>query len=73
MRGVIPCLLKPRAPCSKCKSLHKDGEALAQVAQRGGRNPVPGDIQGQAGQGTEQPHLAVGVLVHCREVGLGGL
>ena len=25
------------------------GEALAQVAQRGGGCPVPGDIQGQAG------------------------
>ena len=44
-----------------------------EFAQRGGGCLIPGDIQGQAGQGTEQPHLAVGVLVHCREVGLGGL
>ena len=26
---------------------YKDGEALVQVAQRGGGYPVPGDIQGQ--------------------------
>ena len=32
----------------------KDGEALAQVAQRGGGCLVPGDIQGHAGQGSEQ-------------------
>ena len=31
----------------------KSREALAQVAQRGGRYPVPGDIQGPAGQGSE--------------------
>jgi len=29
-----------------------------------------GDIQDQAGQGSEQPDLAVGVPVHCRGVGL---
>jgi len=28
----------------------KGGEALAQVAQRGGRSPILGDIQGQAGE-----------------------
>ena len=38
--------------------------------QRGGGSPVPGDIQGQAGPGFEQPDLAVGVPVHCRGVGL---
>ena len=31
---------------------------------------VPGDIQGRARQGSEQPGLAVGVPVHCRGVGL---
>ena len=31
----------------------KGGEALAQVAQRGGGCPIPGDIQGWAGQGPE--------------------
>ena len=31
----------------------KRGEALAQVAQRGGRCPIPGDAQDQADQGSE--------------------
>ena len=31
----------------------KGGEALAQVAQRGGGCPIPGDTQGQAGRGSE--------------------
>jgi len=30
--------------------------------------PVPGDIQGQVGQGSEQPDLAIDVPVHCREL-----
>jgi len=33
------------------------GETLVQVAQRGGRWPIPGNIQGQVGQGSEQPAL----------------
>jgi len=28
-------------------------EAVAQVTQRGGRCPIPGDTQGQAGWGSE--------------------
>ena len=28
---------------------------VAQIAQRGGRCPIPGDTQGQAGQGSEHP------------------
>ena len=32
-----------------CFFYNKNSEALAQVAQRGGGHPVPGDIQGQAG------------------------
>ena len=32
----------------------KGGEALAQVAHRGGESPDPGDFQGQAGWGSEQ-------------------
>ena len=51
----------------------KGGEALAQVAQRGGGCPVPGDAQGQAGRGSEHLDPAVGVPVHCRGVGPGGL
>ena len=34
------------------------------------RFQVPGDTQGQAGQGSEHPNLAVDVPVHCREIGL---
>ena len=41
-----------------------------QVAQRGGGCPVFGDIEGQAGPGSEQPDLAVGVPAHCRGDGL---
>ena len=49
----------------------KDSEALAQVAQRGGGLPVPGDIQGQAGQSSEKPDGAgLCVPAHCRGVGL---
>ena len=46
---------------------------LAQVAQRGGGCPVPGDAQGQAGRGSEHLDPAVGVPVHCRGVGPDGL
>ena len=35
---------------TQCKVFYGDGgEALEQVAQRGGGSPIPGDIQGQAG------------------------
>ena len=49
------------------------GEALEQVAQRGGGCPIHGDIQGQDGWGSEQPDLAGGVPVHCKGVGLDEL
>ena len=49
----------------------KGGEALKQVAQRGGGCPIPGDIQNQAGWDSEQPDLSIDVPVHCREVELG--
>ena len=51
----------------------KDGETLGQVAQRGCGCPIPGDIQGQGGPGSEQCDLAAGVPAHCRGVGLGDL
>ena len=52
---------------------HDQGsETQEQVTQRGGGCPIPGDIQGQAGQGSEQPALAGGVPVHCRGVGPDG-
>ncbi|KAK4830639.1 hypothetical protein QYF61_012482 [Mycteria americana] len=34
-----------------------DGETLEQVGQRDGRFPIPGNIQGQVGWGSEQPDL----------------
>ena len=37
----------------------------SQVAQRGGRCPVPGNLQGQVGGGSEQPDLAEDVPAHC--------
>jgi len=45
-------------------------EALEEVAQRGGSCPIPGNIQGQVGQGSEQPDLVVDVPTQCRGVGL---
>jgi len=52
---------------------HEGGEALAQVAQRGGRYPIPGNIQGQVGRGSEQSGLVEDVPPHCRGLGLDGL
>ena len=40
------------------------------VAQIGGGCPILGDIQCQAGRGSEQPGQAVGISGHCREAGL---
>jgi len=63
-----------------CIALYKEeifytegGEALAQVAQRGGRCPIPGNIPGQVGRGSEQPDPGEDVPAHCRGVGLDGL
>jgi len=33
------------------------GKTLAQVARRGGQCPIPGNIEGQVGRGSEQPGL----------------
>ena len=38
---------------------NRDGEALDQIAQRDSGSPIPGDIQGQVGWGSEQLDLAV--------------
>jgi len=46
--------------------------SCSQVAQTGGGSPVIGNTQGQAGRGSEQPDVAVGVPVHCRAVGPDG-
>jgi len=50
---------------------HEANVSFLLVARTG--CPVPGDVQGQAGQGSEQPDVAVCVPVHCRGVGQGGL
>lgn len=39
---------------------------LAQAAQRGGRCPIPGNIQGQVEQGSERPGLVQDAPAHCR-------
>jgi len=46
---------------------------LAQVAQKGGRCPVPGNIQGQVGRGSKPPELVEDVPAHCRGVELGDI
>jgi len=51
----------------------ESGETLAQVAQRGGLCPIPGNIDSQVGQGSEQSNPVEGVPAHCRGVGLDGL
>jgi len=51
----------------------EDGETLAQAAHRGGRCPIPGNISGQVGWGSEHPDSGEDVPAHCRGVGLGGL
>jgi len=52
---------------------NEGGEALEQFAQRRGRCPIPGNIQGLVGLGFEQPDLTEDVSAHCRGVGLDGL
>ena len=49
------------------------GETLKQVVQRGGRCPIPGNIQGEVGRGSEQPDLVEDVPAHCRRFGLDDL
>ena len=45
------------------------GETLEEVSQRGGGCPIPGNIPGQVGQGSEQPDLVEDVPAHGRGVG----
>jgi len=40
---------------------------------RGSGGPIPGNIQGQVGRGSEQPGLVEDVPAHCRGVGLDDL
>jgi len=41
--------------------------------QRGSGGPIPGNIQGQVGRGSEQPDLVEDVPAHCRGIGLDDL
>jgi len=52
---------------------NEGGGTLAQVAQRGGQCPIPGNVQGQVGRGSEHPDPVEDVPAHCRGVGLDGL
>ena len=52
---------------------NEGGETLAWVGRTGGRCPIPGNIQGQAGRGSEQPDLVEDVPAQCRGVGLDDL
>jgi len=53
--------------------LDMSGETLEQIAQRGSGGPIPGNVQGQAGWGSEQPDLVEDVPAHCRGLGLDDL
>ena len=46
---------------------------MERVAQRGSGGPIPGNIQDQVGQGSEQPDLVSGVPARCGGVGLDDL
>ena len=48
---------------------HEGSKTLAQIAQRGNGGPIPGNIQGQVGWGSEQPGLVEDVPAHCRGLG----
>lgn len=43
------------------------------IAQGGGKCCIPGNIQGQVGQASEQPNLVEGAPAHCRGIGLDDL
>ena len=53
------------------KEIHyyEGGEALEQASQRSCGYPLPGSVQGQDGQGFEQPGLVEGVPAHGRGLG----
>ncbi|KAK4818261.1 hypothetical protein QYF61_009966 [Mycteria americana] len=70
------CKLKQgrfRLDIRKAFFYNEGGETLQQVAQRGGRCPIPGNIQGQAGQGSEQPDLVEDVPAYCRGIILSAI
>jgi len=64
-------LKERRVRCKEEILYYEGGEALGQVAQRSCGYPLPGSVQGQVGQGFEQPGLVQGVPAHGRGVGTG--
>ena len=46
---------------------------MDQVTQRGGRCPIPEDLQYQVGWGSEEPDLVEDVPAHCWRFGLDDL
>ena len=59
--------------CLFLLAYHLQNRNLEEAVWRGGECLCPRDIQGQAGQGSEQPGRAAGVPAHCRGVGLPDL
>jgi len=51
----------------------KGGETLEQIVQIGSGGPIPGNIPGLVGRGSEHLDPAEDVPAHCRRVGLDGL
>ena len=52
---------------------NEGGETLERVAQRGSGGSIPGNIEDQVGQGSEQPDLVSDVPAHCGGVRLDDL
>jgi len=52
---------------------NEGGETLEQVAYRGSGGPIPGNMQDQVGQGSEQPDLVEDAPTQCRGTGLDDL
>ena len=48
----------------------ESGETLEQVAQEVSGGPIPGNIQGQVGRGSEQPQLVEDIVAHCGGIDL---
>jgi len=61
-------VLDSTAPTNK-----QGGETLERAAHRRGQCPIPGNIPGQAGWGSEQPAPVEDVPAHCRGIGLDDL
>jgi len=54
-------------------SWEKSLSAEKHSVQRGSGGPIPGNIQDQVGQGSEQPDLVSGVPARCGGIGLDDL